>query len=47
MKKNYGIICLYLRNFQIDQFIFLKKLADQSMTYPIGNIDRGHFLIIT
>ena len=32
MKKNYGIICLYLHNFQIDQFLVSKKLADQSMT---------------
>ena len=35
------LTCLYRRNSQIDHFLVSKKLADQSMTYPIGNIDQG------
>ena len=39
-------VCIFETS-KLDQFLVSKKLADQSMTYPIGNIDRGHFLIIT
>ena len=35
------LTCLYRRNSQIDHFLVSKKLADQSITYPIGNIDKG------
>ena len=44
MKKDYGINLSV--SSQIDHFLASKKLADQSMTYPIGNIDKGQSTLL-